>query len=177
MELEKLDFATVSAEILKTLEDGTKMTLSTCSGNHVTTRMVSTACSGTKILFATFRDSTKVMQIRDNPNVAVGYNNLQIYLQIEGVAQIMGSPQDPKNAALVALYKEKQPFFYNLILTEEMALLVEIEIKRLTRFISGNLNFFVDKIDFENRTAYKDTSMGKLSLDSRGQVSFIKPQN
>jgi hypothetical protein len=51
MKLEYFDFDVVSAEKLKMLEDVKEMVLSTCSGNHVTSRVVSTACRGTKILF------------------------------------------------------------------------------------------------------------------------------
>lgn len=151
MELEHFDFDTVSAEKLKMLEDVKEMVLSTCIGNHVTSRVVSTACRGTKILFASFRKNTKCIQIKENPNVAVCYGNMQI----EGVAQIMGTPQDPKNEDLMALYKEKQAGYYDMVLAEKRMLLIEIDIKRLTYIIPKSI--LLDRIDFEKRTVYRDT--------------------
>jgi hypothetical protein len=56
MKPEQLDFDTVSAEKLKMLEEVKDMVFSTCSGNHVTSRIVSTSSRGTKFLFASFRN-------------------------------------------------------------------------------------------------------------------------
>jgi len=76
MKAEHLDFDAASAEKLKMLENMKEMVLSTCSGNHVTSRVVSTACRGTKILFASFRNNTKCYQITENPNVAFCFGNM-----------------------------------------------------------------------------------------------------
>lgn len=151
MELENLDFDTVSVEKLKMLEDAKEVVLSTCSGSHVTSRVVSTACRGTKILFASYRKNTKCVQITENPNVAVCFGNMQI----EGVARFMGTPQDPKNAELMALYKEKQAGYYDMVLECKTMVLIEVEIKRLTWIIPKTI--LLDRIDFENRTVYRDT--------------------
>lgn len=151
MELENLDFDTISAEMLRMLEDAKEVVLSTCSGSNVTSRVVSTACRGTKILFASYRKNTKCIQIKENPNVAVCYGNMQI----EGVARFMGTPQDPKNAELMALYKEKQAGYYDMVLECKTMVLIEVEIKRLTWIIPKTI--LLDRIDFENRTVYRDT--------------------
>lgn len=151
MKLENLDFDAISAEKLKMLENVKEMVLSTCSGNHVTSRVVSTACCGTKILFASFRNNTKCAQIKENPNVAVCFGNMQI----EGVAQIMGTPQDPMNAELMALYKEKQAGYYDIVLASKTMILIEVDIRRLTYIIPKTI--LLDRIDFEKRTVYRDT--------------------
>ena len=155
MNLEQIDFDAVRAEKLKMLENAKEMVLSTCSGNHVTSRVVSTACNGTKILFASFRNNTKCAQIKENPNVAVCFGNMQI----EGVAQIMGTPQDTNNAGLMALYKEKQAGYYDLVLEEKRMILIEVEIKHLTYIIPNT--YLLDRIDFVNHTVFRDTMQGE----------------
>jgi hypothetical protein len=67
----------------------------------------------------------------------------------------MGTPQDPKNAELMALYKEKQAGYYDMVLAEKRMLLIEVDIKRLTWIIPKTI--LLDRIDFENRTVYRDT--------------------
>lgn len=152
MELIHTDFDVFSGEKLKMLEDIKEMVLSTCSGDHVTSRVVSTACRGTKILFASYRTNTKCVQIKENPNVAVCIGNFQI----EGVAQIIGTPQNANNAGLMELYKEKQAGYYDLVLKDKGMILIEVEIKRLT-WIIPNTGCLLDRIDFENRTIHRDT--------------------
>jgi general stress protein 26 len=149
MKPEQLDFDTVSAEKLKMLEEVKDMVFSTCSGNHVTSRIVSTACRGTKILFASFRNNIKCVQIMDNPNAAFCFGNMQI----EGAARIVGTPQDPNNAELMELYKEKQLRYYDYVLNDERMALILFEVKRIT--YNPPKTELLDKIDFENRTAYR----------------------
>jgi uncharacterized pyridoxamine 5'-phosphate oxidase family protein len=151
MKIEDLDFDTVSKEKLQPLEDFKEMVLSTCSGNQVTSRVVSTACRGTMIVFLSFGHNTKCVQMRENPNVAICWNNFQI----EGVASVKENLMDAENAELMALYKEKQPYYYNATPKLKGMLLVSVEIKRLT-FNPPN-TFFLDRIDFEKHTAYRDT--------------------
>jgi hypothetical protein len=151
MKLENLDFDTVSREKLKLLEEGKDIVLSTCCGNHVTSRVVSTACRGTTIVFLSFGHNTKCVQMRENSNVALCWNNFQI----EGVATIKENLLDEENAELMALYKEKQPFYYETAPKLKGMLLVVVEIKRL--IYNPPNTFLLDRIDFESRTAYRDT--------------------
>lgn len=151
MNQEHVDFDAVSAEKLEMLANVKEMVLSTCSGNHVTSRVVSTACSGTKILFASFRNNTKCAQIKENPNVAVCFGNFQI----EGIAQIVGTPQDTNNDELMALYKVKQQGYYKAVLKDKAMILIVVEIKRLT-YNTPN-TYLLDRLDFENRTVIRDT--------------------
>lgn len=71
------------------------------------------------------------------------------------MAQITGTPQDPNNAELMALYKEKQEGYYEVVLKEKRMVLIVVEIKRLT-YNTPN-TYLLDRIDFVNRTAYRDT--------------------
>jgi hypothetical protein len=50
----------------------------------------------------------------DNPNAAFCFGNMQI----EGLPD-RGTPQDPNNAELMELYKEKQLRYYDYVLNDE----------------------------------------------------------
>jgi|AGTN01.1.fsa_nt_gi hypothetical protein len=76
-------------------------------------------------------------------------------MQIEGVAQIMGTPQDTNNAGLMALYKEKQEGYYEMVLKDKGMVLIDVEIRRMT-YNTPN-TYLLDRIDFENRTVCRDT--------------------
>jgi general stress protein 26 len=151
MKLEDLDFDTVSTEKLKMLENVKEMVLSTCCGSHVTSRVVSTACQGRTIIFTSWGHNTKCVQIRENPNVAICIDNIQI----EGVATLRGDPRGENNSGLMSLYKEKQEAYHNIVLKVEGMELVEITITRMACYTLNT--WFIERIDFEKRTACRDT--------------------
>ena len=151
MKLEDLDFDTVSQERLKALENAKEMVLSTCSGSHVTSRVVSTACRGTTIIFLSWGHHTKCAQISENPNVAVCCNNMQL----EGTAAVKGSPLDAQNSELMELYKEKQPELYRVFPNFKGMQLIEVVIKTMTFYPPNTL--FLDRIDFRSRTAFRES--------------------
>jgi uncharacterized pyridoxamine 5'-phosphate oxidase family protein len=149
MNIKDLDFDTVSKEKLQLLEDVKEMVLSTCSGNHVTSRIVSTACRGTTIVFLSFGHNTKCVQIRENPNVALCWNNFQI----EGSASIYEDFKEAENAGLMEIYKEKQPVYYESAPKLKGMLLVVVDIKLM--IFNPPKTYFLDRIDFEKRTAFR----------------------
>ena len=152
MKHEDYDFDTFSQEKLQVLENIKDMVLSTCVGSRVTSRVVSTACRGTKILFASFGHNTKCVQIRENPEVALCFDTIQI----EGVATIKGSPQDESNTEGMALYQEKQPpAYYSSVMKSKGMVLIEVEIKRIAVYKMNT--WFIDRIDFEKHTAFRDS--------------------
>ena len=88
MDKKDLDFEQALQEKLNILSMVPAVVLSTCSKNRVTSRVVDIACCDNTIYFLTWRHHTKCVQIMENPKVAMCHKNLQI----EGLAEIKGSP-------------------------------------------------------------------------------------
>lgn len=90
-------------EVFQELERLDSMVLATCSDNRVTARTVSIVVLEDTICFQTDSTFLKYNQICENPNVALCMN----HIQIEGVAQNLGHPFDPENAAFMAKFKQR----------------------------------------------------------------------
>lgn len=79
-----------------------KMVLATCSNNRVTARTMSFILENEKLYFQTDKNFTKCRQIKENPLVAVCWNNVQI----EGRCNILGHPSDSKNQFFNVAFKK-----------------------------------------------------------------------
>jgi len=90
---EKLDFEQVRDEKVRFLENHRWMVLATSYNDRVTARTVDYASDGLDIYFLSWQHHTKCAQIKGNPRVASCIDNVQI----EGKAEILGSPLDEKN--------------------------------------------------------------------------------
>jgi len=132
----KIGTCAISAEEVKeALEKEKTMYLATCAGNRVTIRPMSHINDGLTVFFQTGRDSLKVQQIMDNPNVAICVGTYEL----EGVAYIMGHPFDNENSFFTQKYKEKHPkaFEKYSALDEEIVVKVLIRQARQWRYIDG----------------------------------------
>jgi len=144
--IKELDYSEVSNETLKLMENIKEMVFSTSLNNHVTSRTVSTACKGTTVVFLSYKNNTKCIQIQGNPRVALCFENIQI----EGVATMRGLLRDEDNAAYANIYKEKQERYYEKCKDKDNMDLITVDINFITCY--GPLGMhYVDKIDFVKR--------------------------
>lgn len=81
------------------------MTLSTCSGNRVTSRPMSMVVIDGRFYCQTDQTYLKYRQILENPNVAVCHKNFSI----EGTCQCIGKPLEGKNDFFINAFKK---YFY-----------------------------------------------------------------
>lgn len=146
--MQELDFYEVSSETLKMLEDIKEMVFSTSLNDHVTSRTVSMACKGMTVVFLSYKNNTKCIQIQGNPNVALCIDKIQI----EGTAAMRGLLRDENNAAYSDIYKEKQERYFNRCKNKDNMDLITVDINFITCY--GPLGMhYVDKIDFAKRKA------------------------
>ena len=122
-------------EIIHVLEKEKILNLATCAGNRVTIRPMSHINEGLTIFFQTGRDSLKLQQIRENPNVAMCVGTYEL----EGVADLAGHPLDTENEFFSRKYKEKHPksFESYSALEEEVVVKVLIRMARQWRYVDG----------------------------------------
>ena len=122
-------------EIIRALETEETLTLATCAGNRVTIRPMSHICQGLAVYFQTDRNSLKMQQIKENPNVALCVGTYEL----EGTAAFAGKPLDAENTFFAQLYKIKFPHAYALYsaLDEEILVKVTLTRARQWRYIDG----------------------------------------
>ena len=148
--MQDLDFNVASSETLKSLEDVKEMVFSTSFENHVTSRTVSTACKGATIVFLSYKNNTKCVQIKENPRVAICVG----HFQVEGLATMRGLLKDKVNSAYSKIYKEKQERYFFKCKDKENMDLITVDIDFITCY--GPLGkHYVNKIDFLKRKAYR----------------------
>jgi len=150
--MKEFNFEEIINEKFKMMEDVTEMVLSTSLENRVTSRVVSTACYGQKVIFLSWGHHTKCEQIRINPMVALCHNNIQI----EGIASIKGDVLEPENANYAQLYQAKQAKYYDIFSQFKGMQIIEIQIQCITCFGFEGNKFYVDRIDLVNKTAYRE---------------------
>ena len=156
MEMKKkdLDFNQTLQIKLDSLRTAKKIVLSTCSNNRVTSRVVDCACHDKTIYFLTWSHHTKCTQIKENPNVALCYENLQI----EGVAEIKGNPLLETNKAHSNKYREKQPEIYDEYVKYNGMVIVKVDIGSIHSWEGrqdGGSGYFLDIVDISKKIAFK----------------------
>ena len=95
-------------EVTHALETEKTLTLATCAGDRVTIRPMSHINEGLIVFFQTGKDSLKMRQIRENPNVALCIGTYEV----EGTAIETGHPLSKENAFFARAYQAKHPGSY-----------------------------------------------------------------
>ncbi|MBP2643395.1 MAG: hypothetical protein H6Q67_1282 [Firmicutes bacterium] len=149
--VQPLDFDKLSNEKIRILENVKEMVLSTSAKDRVTSRVVSCSCHGTKIYFLSWSHHTKCLQILENPYVAFCHETLQM----EGIASIKGNPLDPENSIYADKYKCKQAKLFDTFTKFDGMVLIEVDIKLITSFPVTEKEYFLDRIDFDQKIAYR----------------------
>lgn len=97
----KLDFIKEKQEVFQILSSKKTMVLATSAENRVTARSMSCVVINDKIYFQTDRTFLKYRQIKNNPQVALCIDNIQI----EGLASITGHPYSNENKHFIEKFK------------------------------------------------------------------------
>jgi len=154
MEKKDLNFKQTLQTKLDFLRTVKEIVLSTCSNDRVTSRVVDCACHDKTIYFLTWSHHTKCIQIKENPNVALCYKNLQI----EGVAEIKGNPLLETNKDHSNRYRAKQPEIYNKFVKYDGMVIVKVDIRSIHSWegwqdeSNGN---FLDIVDISKEIAFR----------------------
>ena len=150
--MKEFNFGEIIKEKYLMLENVTEMVLSTSCDNRVTSRVISTACYGQKVIFLSWGHHTKCDQIRNNPMVALCHNTFQI----EGIASIIGDVMDNNNTDYARLYQAKQSNYFDVFSQFKGMQIIQIEIQCMSCFGFEGNKFYVDRIDLVNKTAYRE---------------------
>lgn len=121
------------------------MVLSTSFNDKVTSRMMSVILFDEKFYFQTDMTFRKYEQMKNNPNVALCIDNIQV----EGICREIGRPQD--NSDFCRLYQENFSGSYELYSGLQNERLFEIIPTYIQKWIYEDGKPFVEALDFENK--------------------------
>jgi general stress protein 26 len=148
--VEKLDYEHEKDRVLGFLENKHAIVLATSLEGRVTARTVSFANDGLAILFMSWGHHTKCAQIRGNPRVALCRDNVQM----EGVAEILGSPLDERNQRYADILREKYPENHALFAHDPGMVIVRVLPTSITVFGKSDDQFCLKCLDAESETIY-----------------------
>ena len=154
MKKKDLDFKRTLQKKMDFLSAAKEIVLSSSSNDRVTSRVVDCACYEKTIYFLTWSHHTKCIQMKENPNVALCYKNLQI----EGVAEIKGSPLLESNKDHSNRYRAKRPNIYDRFVEYDGMVIVKDDIKSIHSWEGwhdGNNGYYHDIIDISKKIAFR----------------------
>ena len=128
-----------------------KMALATSSNNRVTARTMSFIVENKKLYFQTDINFTKFHQIKDNPLVAVCWNNIQL----EGSCKILGHPFEPQNLFFKQAFQKNYKSSYEKYSHLSNEVVVEIIPILVTIWGYDNEKPYREFFDFKNRSYHK----------------------
>ena len=145
-----LDYGREIDRVLRFLEGKHAIVLATSLGDRVTARTVSFANDGLEIVFMSWGHHTKCVQIRGSPRIALCRDNVQI----EGVAEILGSPLEERNKGYADLLREKYPDDHARFAGEPGMVIVRVLPSSVTVFVKADDQFFLKCLDVEHETVH-----------------------
>jgi len=83
-----INYETAYKEAEKKLRKARTIVLSTCAGDKISARTVCCLSDGLTLFLSTYKDSQKIQEIKQSPNVAIVYDNLRM----DAVAELFGHP-------------------------------------------------------------------------------------
>jgi len=146
----ELDYQKKKEEIIKFLESKHAIILATSHNNRVTARTVTFASKELDIYFMSWEHHTKCLQIRENPRVALCRDNVQI----EGLAEILGSPLDEKNREYAEIYRNKVPRDFEGFASQPGMILVKVTPISIVSMVNIDNWLYLEHLDIENEKAW-----------------------
>ena len=146
----ELNFSEVVKGIESKLSKSENITLATSLHDRVTARTVQYISEGLDVYFTSFGFNKKIQQIKSNNRVALNLHDVQF----EGEAEVFNFPLDEDMKKIESKFIEKISWYTPLSQDNEFVL-VRIKPKKIVQFTSINNIFYLRKIDFETKKAYK----------------------
>jgi general stress protein 26 len=136
--MEKVNYKQLKNQIIDILKNKKTAVLATCDDNNISARSLSLVNNDLIIYFQTDKKFNKCQQIKNNPNVAIAADNVQI----EGIAQIIGHPYDDNNKKFLELFKKKHYMSYRLYSKLNDEVVIKIDSKKITLWQNNSGKLF-----------------------------------
>jgi general stress protein 26 len=147
--MRELDFEKLREEKIKFLESHHTIILATSHDGKVTARTVTYATEGLDFYFMSWDHHEKILQIKENSNVALARDNISI----KGVAEILGKPLDEKSKKGAEATKKKHPKEFEIYRRIPGMIMVRVTPKYIKSWVRIDNKFFIEHLDLKNKVA------------------------
>ena len=154
--MRELDFEKLREEKIKSLESHHTIILATSHDSKVTARTVTYATEGLDFYFMSWDHHEKILQIKENPNVALARDNISI----KGVAEILGKPLDGRSKKGAEVTKKKHPKEFEIFCRIPGMIMVKVTPTYIKSWVRIDGKFFIEHLDLENKAAYLEKPEG-----------------
>lgn len=146
----ELDFDRIREEKVKFLESHHTIVMATSHNNRVTARTVTYATEGLDFYIMSWGHHEKILQIKENSNVALARDNISI----QGVAEILGKPLAEKSRKGAEVTKKKHLKEFEIFCRIPGMIMVKVTPKYIKSWVRIDNKFFIEHLDLKNRQAY-----------------------
>ncbi len=147
-----LSYSDLENEIYNNIGEKAFLVLSTSYKDRVTSRTMSFLVIDKKFYFQTDDTFLKFEQIKNNPNVSLCINNIQI----EGVAKILGHPFQETNKQFLEHYKNSFLSSFKNYSALDREVVISIEPVFITLWKYEGNKPLRDFLDIKNKKAYRE---------------------
>ena len=148
--MKQLDFEKLREAKIKFLESHHTIIIATSYDKKVTARTVTYATEGIDFYFMSWDHHEKILQIRENPNVALARDNISI----KGVAEILGKSLNEKSKKGAEVTKKKHPKEFEIFCRIPGMIMVKVTPTYIKSWVRIDNKFFIEHLDLENKIAY-----------------------
>ncbi len=148
--MEELDFEKLVEEKIGFLEGHHTIVLATSRDDKVTARTVSYAIEGLDFYILSWDHHEKIMQIKENPNVALARDNLSI----KGVAEILGNPLDEKSRRGAEAIRKKRPKEFEIFSHIPGMIMIKVTPSYIKSWVRVENKFLIEHMDLDDKRAY-----------------------
>lgn len=145
-----MDFEKLREEKVRFFLDHHTIVLATSNNNKVTARTVSYSTAGLDFYILSWDHHEKIMQIKENPNVALARDNISI----KGVAEILGKPLDEKTKKAAEIISKKRPKEFEIFSRIPGMIIVKVTPTYIKSWVRIDNKFFIEHLDLEKKQAY-----------------------
>ena len=145
-----MDFEKIKEEKIKFLEDHHTIVMATSHDNKVTARTVSYATKGLDFYILSWDHHEKILQIKENRNIALARDNISI----KGVAEILGKPLDERSKIGAEVIKKKRPKEFEIYSRIPGMIIVKVTPTYIKSWVRIDNKFFIEHLDLQNVQAY-----------------------
>ena len=159
----ELNYEEFKEEIIQKLDETKTIVLATSSNDRVTSRTIWFGNDGLDIYFISWKHNKKILQIKENPKVALTLGRLQF----EGEAEFCGHPFDEKNKhCLDYFYKKIPKKSIDRVANVPEVVMVKIVLSSIASITSVNQEYYLQKMDFEKKMVYQ------MRIDDKSHPDF-----
>jgi len=145
-----LDFEKVREEKVRFFENHHTIVLATSHNGEVTARTVSYASEGLDFYILSWNHHEKILQLKENPNVALARDNVSM----KCVAEILGNPLDEKCKTGAEAIRKKRPREFETYCRIPGMTMIKVTPRYIKSWVPIDNRFYIEHLDLEKGQAY-----------------------